>query len=63
VTAIDDQWIYVVVGKGKHSTRVRFLDLYNENWEIYLNKEAGKAWNQEISYYTPSFWKKAISSS
>jgi hypothetical protein len=60
VTAIDDQWIHVIVGKNKRKSRLRFLDLFNENWEMYLSKDLGKAWNLEVSYYTPSYWKLAI---
>lgn len=60
VVGIDDNWIHVILGKGKRKEKVRFTDLFCESWQIFLSKQVGKCWNLQLTYYTPSYWKKAI---
>ncbi len=50
----------MIVGKERHRVRVHFRELFNESWSIFLQKDLGKCWNQEVGYYRPTYWKKAI---
>lgn len=60
MVCIDNHWIHVILGKEKRRAKIRFTDLYNESWGSYLMKDVGSCWNLEVSYYTPTYWKKSI---
>jgi hypothetical protein len=60
IVGIDDSIVHVMVGIEQKSYRVRFHEVFNENWIGFLAVEEGKTWNLEVSYFSPTYWKKAV---
>ena len=60
MVCIDDNWVYVVVGKEKRKMRAKFTEVFSEKWEFFLARDVGTCWNLDVGYFTPTYWKKAI---
>ena len=60
IVGIDDSIIHARIGTEQRHYRVKFHELFNEHWSGFLAVEEGKTWNLEPSYYSPTYWKKAI---
>lgn len=60
ITGINDAEVVVNISKKQHETRHNFTAVFNEKWAGELDKrEKGSCWNQEVSYYSPSYFNKA----
>lgn len=60
VTGIDDFNMVVRFPKKLRSYRYEFTHLMNEKWADVLEKQEGAPWNLEHSYYSPTYWTKAL---
>lgn len=61
VIGIDDNIFTVAVGIRQQKYRVQFTEIFNQKWDAYLSTTPGAVWNHQLSYFTPTFWKEAIS--